>query len=163
MANVSRPEGFRPKGEALRENKYYAAGIVYPGDMVTLDANGQAAVAAASTALLGASNSYAAAQGDPIMVWDHPDQLFTAQADDATIDAQTDFNLNYDLLATAGNASYRVSRQQIDASTQATTATLPLKVLGLEEKPDNALGAQAKCICKINNHQLSGGTGTAGI
>lgn len=163
MANVDRPEGFRPKGDVLRANKYIAEGVIYPGDMLTLNANGRVAVAAAATALVGAAASYAAAQGDAVLVYDHADQLYVAQADGAAIDAQTDMNLNYDLLATAGDASYRVSRMEINASTGATSATLPLKVLAIEEKIDNALGAFVKCICKINNHQLAGGTGTAGI
>lgn len=163
MANVSRPEGFRPKGDVLRENKYIAAGAIYPGDMVTLDATGRVAVATAAQALLGASNSYASAAGESVMVFDHPEQLYTAQASGADIDAQTDMNLNYDIVASAPSTTYRVSRQVIDSATGAVTATLPIKVLAIEEKPDNALGAQVKCICKINNHQLAGGTGTAGI
>lgn len=162
MANVSRPEGFRPKGDVLRANKYIAASAMYPGDLVKLDSAGKVSVAAASDALLGACASYAAADGDSVMIYDHPEQLYVAQADDATIDAQTDIHRNYDFVAAAASSTYRVSRMQIDASSQADTATLPLKVLGIEEKSDNALGAYVKCICKINNHQLAGGTGTAG-
>lgn len=163
MANVSRPEGFRPKGDVLRANKYIAGSAIYPGDMLTLDATGRAAVATAAQALVGAAASYAAAAGDPVLVYDHPDQLYIAQASGADIDAQTDMNLNYDIVASAPSTSYRVSRQVIDSATGAVTATLPIKLLGIDEKPDNALGAQVKCICKINNHQLAGGTGTAGI
>lgn len=163
MPNLDQPQGFRPKGEPRRCNAYVAAGAIYPGDAVSLEAGGRVAAAVASAALCGVAATYAAAAGDEVMVWDDPDQLFIAQADDATIDAQTDIMLNYDILATAGDATYRVSRMEVDASTQAATATLPLKVLGIEKRPDNALGAQVDVICKINNHQLGEGTGTAGV
>lgn len=163
MANPDQPRGFAPKGVPLRENKYIAGGVVYPGDAVKLDANGKVVVGSASDALVGVANGYAAADGDAILVHDHPDQLFIVQADDATIDAQTDINLNYDILATAGSSAFRMSRMELDASTQNTTATLPLKLLGIEERPNNALGANVDCIVKINNHQLSAGTGAAGV
>lgn len=163
MANLDQPQGFRPKGDVLRLNAYVAAGVIYPGDAVSQEAGGRVVAASATSALIGVAATYAAAAGDEVMVWDHPDQLFVAQADDATIDAQTDIGLNYDLLATAGDSVFRVSRMEIDASTQATTATLPIKVLGIEKRPDNALGAQVDCICIINNHQLAAGTGTAGV
>ena len=163
MPNVSRPEGFRPHGEVKRLSKYIAAGAIYPGDLVSQEAGGRVAAASATSALIGAAAGYAAAAGDVIMVYDHPEQMLVAQADDATIDAQTDLGLNYDIVAAAADTSYRVSRMQIDASTQATTATLPIKALRLDEKPDNALGSVVKVVCKINNHQLAGGTGTAGV
>ena len=163
MANKDMPVGFAPKGASLRMNAYVAGGVVYPGDAVTLDATGRVAAATASQALCGIAGSYASAAGVDVSVHDHPDQLFVAQGDEAEIDAQTDMNLNYNIVATAGNATYKQSRMEIDSSTQATTATLPIKVLGLEPRVDNALGAQARVICKINNHQLAGGTGTDGI
>lgn len=163
MANLDQPKGFEPKGEALRENKYVAAGVIYPGDAVSLDSSGRAVAASATSALAGVCNSYASAAGASVNVWDHPDQQFYVQADEADIDAQTDIGLNYDLLATAGSSAYKMSRMELDSSTGATTATLPLKLLGIDERPNNALGAQVDCIVKINNHQLAGGTGTAGV
>jgi hypothetical protein len=41
---------------------------------------------------------------------------------------------------TAGNATTGVSAFALDSSTTATTATLPLKIVGLVKRPDNALG-----------------------
>lgn len=163
MANKDMPVGFSPKGAVLRRNSYVSGSAVYPGDAVTLDASGRVASATATQALVGVSGSYASAAGIEVSVFDHPDQLFVAQGDEAEVDAQTDMNLNYDIVATAGDSTYKQSRMEIDSSTQATTATLPIKVLALEPRVDNALGAQARVICKINNHQLQGGTGTAGI
>jgi hypothetical protein len=34
MANVSRPNGFRPLGDLLHVGIYVAAGTIYPGDVV---------------------------------------------------------------------------------------------------------------------------------
>jgi hypothetical protein len=162
MPNRDMPQGFQPKGRVLRLNAYQAGGTIYPGDAVTLSSAGQVTAASASTALVGVAASYATS-GEDVLVFDDPNQLFEGQADDATIDAQTDINLNYDLLATAGDSTYKASRHEVDASTQATTATLPLKVIAVQKIPGEGLGAQVKCILKINNHQLDGSTGTAGI
>jgi hypothetical protein len=162
MANKDMPSGFSPKGQVLRSNKYVAGSTVYPGDAVTLDATGRVSAATAGQALCGVSETYAVA-GEDVIVSDHPDQLFAAQGDDASIAAQTDCGLNYDIVATAGDSSFKQSRMEIDASTKATTATLPIKVLGLEPSVGNAFGANARVICKINNHQLGQATGTAGV
>ena len=167
MANYDRPRGFEPKGEVLRSNVYVAGGNIYPGDMVKRDANGKVVVvddsaATYSSACLGVAAGKAETDDD-VTVFDHPDQLFVAQADDATIDAQTDINLNYSILAADPDTTYKLSRMEIDASTGATTATLPLKLLGIDKAVNNALGAQVDCIVKINNHELAGGTGTAGV
>lgn len=163
MANRDEPQGFRPKGEPLRLNKYVAAGVIYPGDAVSQESGGRVVAASASSALFGVAASYASAADQSVEIWDDPEQLYVVQADEADIDAQTDMGLNYDLLATAGDATYRVSRMELDSSTGGTSATLPLKLLGIDERPNNALGAQVDCIVKINNHQLAGGTGTAGV
>lgn len=163
MANVDRPQGLRPKGDVLRANEYVAAGAIYPGDAVAMTAAGKVVAASASDPLCGVAAGYAAADGDAVLVWDHPEQMFLVQADGADIDAQTDINLNYDFVATAGDSAYRVSRMELDSSTGATTAALPLKLLAVDKRPDNALGANVDCIVKINNHKLAGGTGTVGI
>jgi hypothetical protein len=162
MANLDQPVGFQPYGTVLRMQPYVAGGTVYPGDAVKYDSAGKVVVAAASDALCGVANNYVTT-GQTVYVYDHPDQLFVGQGDDNTVDAQTDINLNYDILATSGNTTYKTSQMEIDASTQNTTATLPLKVLALEPRSNNALGTNARLVFKINNHQLSAGTGTAGV
>lgn len=163
MSNANQPVGFEPAGECLRIREYTAdTNAIYAGDCVSLNSNGTVDRSAASSALVGVAMSYSAASGK-VLVADHPDQEFKAQADDATIDAQTDMNLNYDIVVGSPDTSYKRSGMQIDASTQATTATLPIKVLRLDPTVNNALGDKAKVICKINNHQLNSGTGTAGV
>jgi hypothetical protein len=56
------------------------------------------------------------------------------------------------------------SGEQADSTTVATTATLPLKIHGAVQKVDNDItSTNVKILVLINNHQLSGGTGTAGV
>lgn len=162
MANKDMPRGARPKGRVLRVRKYMAGGTVYPGDFVKSDNAGKVVVAAASNALLGVAATYATT-GNDLLVWDDPNQVFTVQADDATIDAQTDINLNYNITATTADTLYKMSRHELDASTQATDSTLPLRLLEVEPLVGDALGANVKCQVIINNHLLKGGTGTEGV
>ena len=167
MANADRPNGFVPYGPILRVRPYTAAVAVLRGDMVNRTA-GSASTSGrmevepgdASEALIGCALNEAAI-GDVVYVADHPDQEFVGQADGADIATGVDMGLNFDLLATDGANGQ--SAHEIDSSTGATTATLPLKVLRLQPAVDNALGANAKCVVKINNHQLAGGTGVAGV
>lgn len=171
MANTSRPQGFRPFREILRVTPYKAAGAIYPGDPVkfdggannTTDLMGRVAVAAATNALCGVAMSYASAAGQEVLVADHPEQLFMAEGDDAEVDTNLDIGLNHDFVAATADSTYKRSRAVLDTSTQATTATLPFKLLGIWRGIDNAYGADVKCIVVINNHQLKGGTGTAGV
>lgn len=163
MANRDEVTGFRPYGPALRLRPYVASGEIFPGDLVKQEAGGRIAQAAASDACIGVAAEYASAAGVTIKVFDHPDQEFVGQCDGADVDAQTDLGLNYDFVVASGDSTYKRSGMEVDSSTQATTATLPLKVLRLEPSVDNAFGANAKVICKINNHQLGSHTGTAGV
>jgi hypothetical protein len=48
-----------------------------------------------------------------------------------------------------------LSATTIDNSTEATTNTLDLKIIGLANKPNNAVGESAKWIVKINRHQYA--------
>lgn len=168
MANVDRPSGFKPYGPVLRLRRYRAAEALRQGDAVnrvggSTETDGKSSVemADASEALIGVAAHYVAAAGDDVLVWDHPDQEFEVQADGSDINNGVDIGLNYDLLATVGSG--QISAHELDSSTGATTATLPLKILRLKPAIDNALGAQAKVIVKINNHQLGSHTGTAGV
>lgn len=162
MANSDLQSGARPKGQPLRMNKYRAFGTIYPNDFVKRDAQGGIVVATAGAAVAGVAAQYGVS-GDDIMVWDHPEQLFIVQASATEVDAQTDIGLNASILANAGDSTYRASRHELDSSTLATTATLELKLLGIDVRPDNALGDNVDCIVKINNHQYGASTGSAGV
>ena len=167
MANVDRPCGFVPYGPLKRVRAYKAKVETFQGDAVnrkagSSDADGKLEVEPgdASEALIGVALNHAAV-GEDVLVADHPDQEFMGQADDNSIATNADIGLNYNLLATDGSGTQ--SAHEIDASTKATTATLPLKVLRLVPSPDNAIGTNCKVVFKINNHQLAGGTGVAGV
>lgn len=153
MANADRPKGFRPHGKVLSCRPYVAGGTIYPGDAVKKSNAGVVVTASASDALLGIASVYATS-GNTVMVWDDPDQEFEVQADETEVDAQTDIGLNYNIVATAGNSTFKMSRMELDSSTQATSSILPLRLLGIVAAVDNALGAQAKCRVIINYHQL---------
>lgn len=163
MANADQPRGAACKGTPLRQNAYVAGGTVYPGDFVVLDANGKIVIATTTGASCGVAANYATT-GLAVNVYDHPDQLFVVQSDDATEPAaQTAINLNFEVEATTGDTIFKVSRMELDGSTGLTDSTQPLKLLGLENRSDNAFGGYADCIVKINNHQFGGGTGTVGV
>lgn len=77
--------------------------------------------------------------------------------------AAADVGLNASIVVGSGSTVTGLSGMQLDTSTAATTAALELKILGFVNRPDNAIGANAKVLVMINNHKLKGGTGTAGI
>jgi hypothetical protein len=64
--------------------------------------------------------------------------------------AAVDVGLNADFIIAAGNAYTALSGTMLDTSTKATTAGLPLKILGFSQRPDNVIGANAKVLVKIN-------------
>ncbi len=162
MANKDIVEGLRPYGECLRERPYTTSGVVYPGDPLKFVNDGTVVVATAADPCLGVALTYAAS-GAEVIVADHPDQEFVAQSDDNSIDAATDFNLNYQLVFGSPDTLYKRSGVEINGDTGATNSNYQAKVLRMEPKVGNALGANVRVICKINNHQLSAGTGTVGV
>ncbi len=161
MANPDRPSGAQPKGEARRAREYVAGTRVFPGDWVHMEADGKVDSAVASEALLGVALTYADADTDKVLVSDHPDQEYTIQSDDGTIAAQAAIGLNYNIVATAGDTTYNRSRMELDGSTGVITATVPLRLLALEPRIDNAFGANAELVVTINNAQL--GKNTVGL
>ncbi len=165
MANPDQPQGARPYGRLYQQNAYKAGGNIYPGDFVKRDANGQVVVVAASGSYTASSCGVAmskAASGEDVLVADHPNQLFVIQADGSDIDAVTDMNLNYAILATAADSTYRCSRHELDSDTGNTTSTLPLRLISMFREVNNALGAQVECVVKINAHEQNS-VGTDGI
>lgn len=164
MANPDRPRGFEAWGKVLRETPYIAGADVKPGDMLVLQTDGKVdpvdtGGASYATKAIGVATGIAA-DGEEVMVYDHPDQLYVAQADGADIAAQTDLGLNYAILATTASSQFDASRMEVDSNTGANTNTLPLKVLSVDKSTDNALGAQVDVVAKINNHQLVADAGS---
>lgn len=99
------------------------------------------------------------------MVVDDPMVLFEIQEKANTLQlAATDIGLNTVPVIGTGNGF--VSGWQLASSTDATpavTATLQLKLMGLVRRQQNAFGAYAKHLVKINVHELGTGTGALGV
>lgn len=86
-----------------------------------------------------------------VMIADDPNIIFACQEiGTGTPFTAAEVGLNCSLVAAANNGY--MSGWQLDNSTEATTAALQMKLLGLRQIPDNAFGAYAKWLCLINNH-----------
>lgn len=73
------------------------------------------------------------------LVCTDPTVIYEVQEDaDTTPLAAADVGLNISYTTTAGSATTGLSKMAIDSSAKATTATLPLKIVGLVPRPDNA-------------------------
>lgn len=92
-----------------------------------------------------------------VYVADDPETVFEVQ-DNGTALA-THAGLNANLSLGSGNTVTGQSTAQVDNATKATTSTLQVRLLGLVRRPDNELGANAKWLVFINNHQYRGTTG----
>lgn len=96
---------------------------------------------------------------DPNVVYEA--QYLTTSVAAATITANVGLNGSWDL--TAGNTSSGASGMSI-AALSATTATLPLKVVGFPNRPDNVPGdTYFSYYVKLNNATNGTGTGQAGV
>lgn len=161
MANLDQAMGLRPSGRILHARVYEAGSTVYKGDPVAFADDG--AIDSTVTApLLGVALNYATA-GNDVLVADDPSQEFVVQASAAAINVQTDIGLNYALTLGTPDATYKISRTVLDDTSGDTTATLDVRLLAIEKRPDNAFGSVVDCIVKINNHQLGSHTGTVGL
>lgn len=149
------------KGNPIRQNDYVSGGVIKIGDFVTQNAAGQVVVAAASQALCGVANSPSSAAGQIVKVWDHPDQLFNVSRSAVIPSALTDYNQNFNIVAATSTS--QESNHTLDSASGATTATLPLKALRPSQDSATLGTASRAVICIINNHQLKGGTGSAGV
>lgn len=131
------------------------------GDMIAmLDTGFVDRAAAGSTTIIGiAAHAVAVNTGGSLLVYDNPNIVFQGSVNNANFNAQTDFGLVYDLVDAAPTNGR--SNQLIDVTTQATTATLPIKPLRLStqvSKPANALGASVLLDCQFNQHFLKAGS-----
>ena len=94
-------------------------------------------------------------------IYDDPYMLFEAQCD-GTI-AKTDIGKNTDTVLTAGSTVNGLSKNEIDDSTEATTAGLQVKIIGITKDPENddASSANANWYVMFNEH-VKLGTGITG-
>lgn len=175
-----RHQGGQPYNDAV--NMYYVpasdATALFIGDPVILagsaDAAGVPSVTRASGtgAITGVVVGFvpdgttnipgyrAASTAGYVLVNDNPETIFEIQDTAGTI-AAADIGLNANLTINAGSATTRRSGVVLASASKATTATLPVKILGLRQMPNNDFGAYAKLLVKINVHTMS--TDQAGI
>lgn len=97
---------------------------------------------------------------DPNMIY----EVQIAGAGPAAAAATALVGLNGQFTLTAGNTASGASGMQLDSAGTATTATLPLKIVAIPNRPDNIPGdAFLSFHVKLNTSQLATGTGTAGV
>ena len=94
-------------------------------------------------------------------IYDDPYMLFEAQCDGTL--AKTDIGKNTDTVLTAGSTVNGLSKNEIDDSTEATTAGLQVKIIGITKDPENddASSANANWYVMWNEH-VKLGTGITG-
>ena len=98
-----------------------------------------------------------------LLVADDPNLILEGQLSAAGSYTAADMSLNTNFRATAGSTTSGASGFDVDISTKATTATLPLKLVGVPNRPDNNVGDSfLNVYVLINNHQLKG-TGVLGV
>jgi hypothetical protein len=185
MANVNTPRGLTPLRNA--GSTYETGGIemfsvaasdgtaLYIGDPVVKDGNSDAGgiasvVRASGTgAITGVVEGFmpngttdtagyrAASTLAYVLVRTDPDTLYEVQDTAGTI-AAADIGLNANLTAGTGDAYSKRSGFVLASASKATTATLPVKIVGLSQRPGNDFGAYAKVLVKVNNSTESNAT-----
>ncbi len=94
-----------------------------------------------------------------VLVADDPQIVFEVQEDSVGgALVADDIGQNASVIQAAGSTNTGYSGAELDTSTAAVTATLDLQILRLVDRPDNALGANAKVLVRLNNHQFVDGT-----
>lgn len=103
----------------------------------------------------------AASTAGYVLVADDPALLFEIQDNGTGISG--DIGLNANLVAGTGNQLTGLSAYQLDATTKAVTATLQLRIVGLEQKTNNVLGLNNNWLVAINLPTETGAAGALGI
>jgi hypothetical protein len=99
------------------------------------------------------------------LVDDDPNTLFEIQevsGGTALTAAAVGLNAN---IATVADASTTtgMSVTELDNATEATTADLDLKIIGMVKRPDNNIGEHCKWIVQINTHSYGNSAGNTGL
>ena len=90
------------------------------------------------------------------LVVDDPTVMFEVQeVGTGTALTAAEVGLNVNLVSGANNGY--MSGWQVGNTTEDTTNTLQVRLMGLMRKPGNAFGAYAKHLVMINNHELRAG------
>lgn len=102
-----------------------------------------------------------------LLVCVDPNVLYEVQfagAGPVAATATANVGLNGQFLLTAGSTTTGASGMQLDSAGLATTATLPLKIMSIPNRPDNVPGdAFLSYYVKFNTGQLTVVTGATGV
>jgi hypothetical protein len=102
-----------------------------------------------------------------VLVCTDPNVIYETQYAGTSVAAATitaNVGLNGQVVLTAGSTTSGSSGMQLDSSGLATTATLPLKIVGFPNRPDNIPGdVYFSYYVKLNGATLGGGTGQVGV
>lgn len=170
MANLDHPKGaiplYRMDGGSLVYDSYKISDTnseIFENDWLEVHSDGYARPAVAgSDSIIGSAAEYKAANvGGKILFCPYPGVVFLMQSNDANVAAQTDLDLNYDLLAGTGNSLTKKSGHELDGSSKAADSTLPLKIYRVAEPIDqngNELGANVDLEVFVSNGWFNRGT-----
>lgn len=105
--------------------------------------------------------SFTADPRNPIeaLVYDDPDMLFMVQVSGTLVSG--DIGTNMDVVVGAGDTTTGRSTFEIDQTTAGATGQI--HVQALDRLPGNELGADAKVLCWISEHQLRSTPGIPGV
>lgn len=114
--------------------------------------------------LAGASSkSVALNTAGTILVATAPDVVLAAQEDGAVTPlVLADVGTNVEIIGGGPNATTGISGMEIDSTSKSTVATLPLRLIGLEQTPENELASVdatkpwARWLVTPANHTFSG-------
>ena len=178
MANTDAPFGFRPSGKvggnpdngALTEQKIKSdyATAMFQGDLVKF-ASGYINISAAGDAGLMVFNGLkyddsstnkptfknffdgtALGADGTVFVYDDPYQVYEAQSDSDEASTQAHVGTFADHIKThSGNTTTGISGDEIDLPNSPSATLTGVKVLGLAQTPDNALGTNSVVRCYI--------------
>ena len=161
MANLNAPYGFQPlKSPAgnISANPYSATGTIFEGDLVTMNSDGLVIKLTSTTAVYacGAAASYIAVGTSvaTLLVYDDPNQVFTAQSLLTSTSNQTIIGDLYDLYVGTGSTSSRLSGAGV-GTTESNTSSGPLLISGFDSSVDNDdAAAYPRVQVKLKNHQF---------
>lgn len=193
MANVDRPNGFKPVGtvsgapwqgsimKCISDNDN-----LFRGDLVIYQdagyAVGDGAVMGVDRMATGTAGNilgvvvgwepnptnlgaayHTASTTYGVYVCTAPDVILEAQGDTSAI-AAADVGLNYDVAIAAGNTTTGVSNMEVDSSSGVTTAATPLKLIGVVNRADNDISTlNNRVLVTVNLHKFRSDAGTAGL
>lgn len=102
-----------------------------------------------------------------VLVADDPNLVYEVQFAGTSQSAAaitTNVGQNGQFVVTAGSTASGASGMQLDSAGLATTATLPLKIVGFPYRPDNTPGdVFFSYHVKLNSSTMATGTGAAGV